>query len=155
MDELLTTGQVAARLGCTRQHVVDLCERGDLPFVKVGTHRRIRARDLPRTLTDDQRRSLWYHHAVAGALVADPAEVLGRARDNLESWLAKPSNRATPWLEEWQRILDEGVESVLDVMTSPTQRAADLRQSTPFAGVLARDERERVLQQWTDLRRSA
>jgi excisionase family DNA binding protein len=29
--ELLTTGQAAKLLGCSRQHVVDLCERGRLP----------------------------------------------------------------------------------------------------------------------------
>ncbi|MFN0284487.1 MAG: helix-turn-helix domain-containing protein [Kineosporiaceae bacterium] len=34
--ELLTIGQVASLLGVSRQHVVDLCMRGDLPFVSVA-----------------------------------------------------------------------------------------------------------------------
>jgi excisionase family DNA binding protein len=37
---LLSTGEVAGRLGVSRQHVVDLCDRGDLIFVRVGSHRR-------------------------------------------------------------------------------------------------------------------
>ncbi|MFC9443300.1 helix-turn-helix domain-containing protein, partial [Brevibacterium sp. NPDC056947] len=42
----MSTGEVAKILGVSRQHIVDLCERGDLPFTKVGTHRRIRRADL-------------------------------------------------------------------------------------------------------------
>ena len=38
---LLTTGEVAKLLGTSRQQVVNLCERGDLPFVMVGKHRRV------------------------------------------------------------------------------------------------------------------
>ncbi|WCE40601.1 helix-turn-helix domain-containing protein [Brevibacterium sp. BDJS002] len=40
-DYWLTTGETAKRLGVSRQHVVDLCNRNELSFVKVGTHRRI------------------------------------------------------------------------------------------------------------------
>jgi excisionase family DNA binding protein len=44
--DLLTTGEVAQVLGCSRQHVVDPCRRGDLPFVSVGAHRRVRRADV-------------------------------------------------------------------------------------------------------------
>ncbi|MEA2025318.1 MAG: excisionase family DNA-binding protein, partial [Chloroflexota bacterium] len=44
--DLLTTGQAAMLLGTTRQHVVDLCSRGVLPFAMVGTHRRVRRDDV-------------------------------------------------------------------------------------------------------------
>lgn len=65
MSSSSTTGEAALILNSSRQHVVDLCNRGDLPYVTVGTHRRIRRSDLEavaeRTLglTRDQRRSLW------------------------------------------------------------------------------------------------
>jgi excisionase family DNA binding protein len=77
-DELLTTGEAATLLNVSRQHIVDLCTNGDLPFSTVGTHRRVRRVDLvqlrSRTerLTRDQERSLWLGHAIAGKLVADP-----------------------------------------------------------------------------------
>jgi excisionase family DNA binding protein len=66
-EELISTGAAAAVLGTSRQHVVDLCQRGDLPFLSVGTHRRIRMSDLVSLqggvsrvtrVTRDQLRSL-------------------------------------------------------------------------------------------------
>ena len=32
-DDLLATGKAAGLLGCSRQHVVDMCLRGELPYV--------------------------------------------------------------------------------------------------------------------------
>jgi excisionase family DNA binding protein len=95
--EFLTTGEAAVLLGSSRQHVVDLCERGLLPYVKAGAHRRLRRADvealLRPELTRDQLKALWLHCAVAGRLVADPDGVLSTARAKPRPDAPGPSRR--------------------------------------------------------------
>jgi excisionase family DNA binding protein len=149
-DELLSTGAVARRLGCSRQHVVDLCTSGRLPCVSVGTHRRVRRADLDRFmgrfLTRDQERSVWLHSAVAGRLVADPDSVLERAADNLRDLrLVHARGVVTRSLDDWGDILAAGPLRTLEALTSRELWAVELRQNSPFAGVLTADERKSVL----------
>jgi excisionase family DNA binding protein len=148
--ELLTTGEAAVLLGSSRQHVVDLCERGLLPYVKVGAHRRISRADVQAVLrpelTRDQIKALWLHRAVAGRLVTDPDRVLAKAEANLERLRrVHPGGMASLWLDRWRATLDDGVEAVLDVLTSRSAHAVELRQNSPFAGVLSETERQAVL----------
>jgi excisionase family DNA binding protein len=152
-DELLTTGEVARILGVSRQHVVDLCDRGLLPFVTTGRHRRVRRGDVesvqrrsPR-MSREERRSIWLNVAVAGELVRDPEEVLRRARTNLASMRAEhPRGQRAHWLEEWQDVLSLPVEEIVATLVSPSRRSTELRQNSPFAGIVDEDDRRRVLE---------
>lgn len=148
--EQLTTSEAALLLRSSRQHVVDLCERGELPFVRVGTHRRLRRSDiealLQPELSRDQLKALWLHRAVAGRLVADPEGVLAKARSNLDRLRGiHPDGMTAHWLQRWQAVLDAGTEPVLDALTSRAPYAIELRQNSPFAGVLSEPERDAVL----------
>jgi len=151
-ENLLTTGEAARLLNSSRQHVVDLCERGDLPFVTTGTHRRVRRADLDalrsRTerMTRDQERSLWIAHAVAGAFVQDPDGVRALGRENLATLRrAHPRGQAAHWLDQWQRLLDGPADRLLEALTSRTGRSRELRQNSPFAGVLTDEAREQII----------
>jgi excisionase family DNA binding protein len=159
-DPLLRTGDAAALLGVSRQHVVNLCDRGELPCESVGTHRRLRRSDVlayarrGTALTRDQARSLWLHHAVAGKLVAHPDRCLAVARRNLRNLLSiHPRGQARLWLTEWSRLLEGPVADIADVLTSRSQRSVELRQNSPFAGVLSEAERSRVLQAFVETSR--
>lgn len=150
-DPLLRTGDAAALLGVSRQHIVNLCDRGALPCETTGRHRRVRRSDVlaygrtGSTLTRDQVRSLWLHQAVAGKLVANPDRHVAIARRNVASMLSiHPRGQARRWLLEWSDVLDGPVDGVIEALTARTQRGADLRQNSPFAGVLTETERTRV-----------
>ncbi|MGI8537219.1 MAG: helix-turn-helix domain-containing protein [Mycobacteriales bacterium] len=149
---LLTTGEAARLLGTSRQHVVDLCNRGDLPYTLVGAHRRVTRRDVEVLrrgsvrLTRDQLRSLWLSHAVAARLVEDPTGVLAQARRNLTAMQARSARgEAKLWLQQWAQLLAGPVEDVLEALTSRSPRSRELRQNSPFAGVLTEQQRQTVL----------
>lgn len=148
--DMLRTGDVARSLGVSRQHVVDLCDRGEVTFTFVGKHRRIPSSEVARllgTLTRDQERSLWLHQALLGELLSHPTETLDKARANIRRW--RGSHRAdgmtVRYLNEWSDVIDAGLDRVVEVVTSKAPYACELRQNSPFAGVLPGDTRMQVL----------
>lgn len=157
-SELLTTGEAARILNSSRQHIVDLCNRGELPFETTGTHRRVRRGDLEalrsRTLrmTRDQQRSLWLAYAVAGRITQDPRHALELAARNLATMTSASRGRRSRWLEEWAALIDGPIDRLLHDYTSPAPRGRELRQNAPFAGLLSESEREMVLAGWKQSR---
>lgn len=149
--DLVTTGQAAAILGSSRQHVVDLCTSGRLPFQVVGTHRRISRSDVVRlmggveVLTRDQQRSLWLHHVVAGKVALDPVRTLALARRNLGHLRSQHPGAVTTDFDEWETLLAGPVDMLLTTLVSPSRRAMELRQNSPFAGVLTERDRAKAL----------
>jgi excisionase family DNA binding protein len=60
-DATMTTVAAAKMLSVSRQFLVQLLEQGQIPFHKVGTHRRVYARDLLayKAKRDAERREAW------------------------------------------------------------------------------------------------
>ena len=88
------------------------------------------------------RRSAALHDAVATKIEANP-EFLAIARANLSRWLSTNPSQA---LLEWQHVLEHSsLAQLIELLRSPSPRAVRLRQSSPFAGVLTREEREVIL----------
>lgn len=99
-----------------------------------------------RPPTRGQEQSRWLHRAVAGHLVMEPDLVMSQARKNLDRFSEVHSGTmAERWLELWRTTLDTGVDCVLDVLVSDTPQSAELRQNSPFTGVLSNKERAKVL----------
>ena len=92
-----------------------------------------------------EERSLALHREVARRLRERP-ELLDAARDRVRGWL-ESGCVSRYWAEEWNDVLEGTLDDVIAVLTDSSQRPRDLRQSSPFAGVL--DPRER----WEILRR--
>lgn len=96
-------------------------------------------------LTREDRRSLALHRVIAARLLADPEAVIAKARRNLRVMRrANSDGSADPWFAEWDRRLAGPVAGVVEVLVSHDQEARDLRQVTPFAGVLTDDERREI-----------
>lgn len=155
-NDWLTTGETATMLGVSRQHVVDLCDRGELPCTRAGTHRRIRRSDVERMitplLTREQEKSLWLHRALLGHLMIEPASVLDTARSNLSSWksIHREDGMATSYLQRWEQVIEGGVDSVVPVLVGTDEVSSELRQNSPFAGVLSDIERRQVLRSFRE-----
>src|SRR6266567_2992962 len=86
-----------------------------------------------------ERRSLALHRAIAAKLRQRP-DLLDAAHDNIERWSRQRGN-SQPYLDAWREILSRPLSEILELIEQDSPRMRELRQSTPFAGVL--DPRER------------
>lgn len=50
------------------------------------------------------------------------------------------------YAERWQLLLARPIPEIAKTISSDTQRARDLRQNTPFAGVLNEQERRQIIE---------
>ena len=150
-DDLLTTGEAAAILGSTRQHVGNLIKRGDITSTLVGKHYRVRRADVEMLtqgsirLTRDQRRSLWLGYAIAGKVVTDPIAAIALAHRNIDTMLLTQRGSGRRWLTRWKDLLDGPTEQILGMLTSNSITARELRQNNPFAGLLDDSTRLQVI----------
>jgi hypothetical protein len=99
----------------------------------------------PHGVPDSHRRadlrSLAYHRAVARTL--DEAGV-SAARARLDRWRSE-GRIDHRWAEEWSDLLSRPFRDVIDAIGADTPHAADLRQSSPFAGALSERDRRDLL----------
>lgn len=98
----------------------------------------------PKDLDRTERRSLALHQAVLLRLLDDPEAVRDRARANL-AVMARAAPAASPHLQRWAALLEGPLADLALVLVSTDEEARELRQNSPFAGVLSAREREKAL----------
>jgi hypothetical protein len=87
-------------------------------------------------------RSLAYHRAVAQRL---DDRVVDDALHRVRRWRAE--GKLDPrYADQWEEILSWPQPRIAKLISRDSQRARDLRQNSPFAGVLNERERRRVLE---------
>lgn len=102
---------------------------------------RRRRQAKPRKHRSAELQALAYHRLVARRL---DERLVNDARKRLRRWRA--SGRIHPrWAEEWEAALAMPPNRIAKLISSDTERARQLRQSSPFAGALNEQERRRVL----------
>jgi excisionase family DNA binding protein len=148
--DMLTTSQAAKVLGSSRQHIVALCNRGELAFSMVGTHRRIERSEIerltngPTELRREQLLGLWWGRALAGEVSKNPNRAIEYAQSKLIS-LRGTNPDSEYWWNEWRKVLDAGPERLMSVLTGTTELDIELRATSPFGGFLDSDSRDAVV----------
>ena len=96
--------------------------------------------DNPHRLAE--QRSLALHAEVARRLRERP-ELLDAARARVAGWL-RDATVHPHYAGAWRELLDQPLESVCEQILGDDQRLRDLRQCTPFAGVIDPRTRWRI-----------
>ncbi|HLI31621.1 MAG TPA: hypothetical protein VKU89_02615 [Solirubrobacteraceae bacterium] len=88
-----------------------------------------------------QARGIAYHEAVARRL---RKSMVNEARHVLIRW--REQGRIDPrYARRWERLLEKPIPEIRRAITAIGPDADDLRQSSPFAGMLSEPERRRIL----------
>lgn len=95
-------------------------------------------------LTREDRRSLAYHRGIAKLLVENQELVLFKAIKVLEK-MRRLHPHAKSLLDRWRLWLELPMNELIANMLDVGMEARDMRQVTPFAGVLTAQERLRIL----------
>jgi hypothetical protein len=96
------------------------------------------------------RRSVALHRAIAEKLRTDPT-LLKIAGDNLDRW-STPGSRSQRYWDAWRDNLNRPLSDILDLIVEESERMTELRQSTPFAGVLEPAERWAIYERFESSR---
>jgi hypothetical protein len=89
---------------------------------------------------------LLYHRAIAGKIRAHP-DLRSVAAENIVRWTARNDYPASVLraLQHWRGLLTSApLEELLAALTDPSERGHQMRQNTPFAGILTAEERRRI-----------
>lgn len=73
--------------------------------------------------------------------------VLARARERVGGWLAEDGPVDRRWASQWNDLLNLPIGELKGKLVEDSEGMRDLRQSTPFAGVLKEDERRKILEE--------
>jgi len=88
-------------------------------------------------------RSLAMHCKIAQKISRDP-DLLNIAEQNLARWEKKSTGLKRGYLQEWREILDQPWPEIAEMITSMNEESTRLRSSSPFAGILTDQEREKI-----------
>lgn len=85
-----------------------------------------------------EARSLRMHQSIAERLRAHP-ELLEKAKQTLLRYRVRHGQ--IRWVTEWESILAKPLSDITAFIVSESEKARELRQSTPFVGILSPRER--------------
>jgi len=96
----------------------------------------------PKIERRENRVTYELHRAIAQRLDENPDEVISKGLDNVAQM--RPRQRSSiskDWVSKWDQLLRGDVENLKAAMLEMNSDAEDLRQMSPFLGVLGKEER--------------
>jgi hypothetical protein len=98
--------------------------------------------------TRDQHRSLWLSYAVVEKIIENPDQARLLAKRNLKKMRQVHQGQTYKWLYSWERLLDGPVNEIIAMLILQSQLGRDMRQNSPFAGIITDIERKQLLKTW-------
>jgi hypothetical protein len=89
-----------------------------------------------------ERRGLAYHRVVADRL---NEQMIDEARERIER-LATDRHLHPRYAERWRQLLSRPLPDIAEAISADDEEGRDLRQNSPFAGVLNEQERRRIIE---------
>ena len=93
------------------------------------------------------QRSLALHRLIAENIRRDPS-LFEKVKTTLARWETTVCANSQPYIKDWQRLADLGMEACLTMATEDSERAATMRQASPFCGLLSEEERREFFLTW-------
>ncbi len=98
-------------------------------------------------MTREDKRSLAFHRAIVEILRKDPDPILSRAIRNVEK-LGKMHPGAQMLFNQWKEWLTLPLKNLISKILDPFPEAREMRQVSPFSGVLSPKQRARILRRF-------
>ena len=96
-------------------------------------------------------RSRALHQVVAERIRRDP-KLMATAHETLARWMRKAGGDVLPALKDWRVMIESTpTERLLQFLVEESERADQLRQSSPFTGVLTQAERNEIFARYEAL----
>ena len=90
-----------------------------------------------------ETRSLRMHGLIAEAYLVDPKSVIRFALANLSRWRGRNVDCAD--FAIWEKILSGSQAGILKALRATDEKSVSLRQSSPFAGLISAEDRNKIL----------
>lgn len=91
-------------------------------------------------------RSLELHSVIADKIKNDPL-LLSIAFENISIWKER-NEFPQPYLDDWLKIINNGLPFLLNFLVSETDEAQRLRSSSVFSGILTEEERNKIFEKY-------
>jgi hypothetical protein len=136
LDELMHEGQ--------RRHLLAkaLKRRREAASEAGGRDPFRRGKNAPRGHGTAERRALACHRLIADRL---DGRIVEEARERIE-WLSSEGHLHPRYAERWRSLLALPILEIAAAIVADTEEGRDLRQNSPFAGVLNEQERRRIIE---------